>query len=257
MGLEDMNATRKGDWVVLSAAGVTLVGAAAAEPALSLAAASVAALATTVRRLRLASHVAPRSGARRQLADIAESPALRAFEGHESAPASPDKAEDGTGDADDDADDAERGSRAYEEFAAGLEEEDDEDISFLPPYVSGESSQKRSQRGPNAREGGGDTLLASELADSDPPSKMPVPRRFALGTVAIIRKLLEPADVERILAEQRRYPRLRFGDVAVQLGLLTAGQLQELLVAQEEGVFSDEEIADARSRLAEYHGSSG
>ena len=82
---------------------------------------------------------------------------------------------------------------------------------------------------------------------------MPSARRFALGTVAIIRRLLDPADVERILIEQRRYPRLRFGDVAVQRHLLSDEEVQELLVAQEQGIFSDEEISDARQRLAAYH----
>lgn len=79
-----------------------------------------------------------------------------------------------------------------------------------------------------------------------------MPRHFALGTVAVIRKLLEPADVERILAEQRRYPRLRFGDIAVQLGLLTEPQLQEVLLAQQQGVFTDTEIREARDRLRQF-----
>ncbi|MDX1579691.1 MAG: hypothetical protein R3266_14490 [Gemmatimonadota bacterium] len=74
-----------------------------------------------------------------------------------------------------------------------------------------------------------------------------------MGTVAIIRQLLEPADVERILMEQRRYPRLRFGDIAVQLDLLSREEVDELVIAQEQGVFSDEEISEARRRLAAFH----
>ena len=137
---------------------------------------------------------------------------------------------------------------SYEEFTARVEEETETDeISFLPPYASGASSSAATETGATS-----DLAEQVEAAASDTTrldSKMPMPRHFALGTVAIIRKLLEPADVERILAEQRRYPRLRFGDIAVQLGMLTEPQLQEVLLAQQQGVFSDAEICDARDRL--------
>jgi len=146
-----------------------------------------------------------------------------------------------------------QGSKSYEEFTAGLEE-DDEEISFLPPYASNSVDTKSSPASPKPEDKRVDSLLAGDLAEPEPQSgKMPASRRFALGTVAIIRRLLEPEDVERILVEQRRYPRLRFGDVAVQLGLLSEDEVQELLVAQEQGIFSDEEISDARRRLAAYH----
>jgi len=137
---------------------------------------------------------------------------------------------------------------SYEEFTARVEEETETDeISFLPPYASGASSSAATETGATS-----DLAEQVEAAASDttkPDSKMPMPRHFALGTVAIIRKLLEPGDVERILAEQRRYPRLRFGDIAVQLGMLTEPQLQEVLLAQQQGVFTDAEICDARDRL--------
>ncbi len=142
------------------------------------------------------------------------------------------------------------GSLSYEEFTAGLEE--GEEISFLPPYASDDAEP--------ADHGGSGHDVWDPLADashlepdeSTTRSKMPVPRHFALGTVAIIRRLLEPSEVERILGEQRRYPRLRFGDVAVQLGLLTDGQIQELLLAQQEGLFTNAEIREARERLRAY-----
>lgn len=135
--------------------------------------------------------------------------------------------------------------------------EDDDDISFLPPYASGQAPPvEETDDEPLAIlwEPPPDSSLLALLNDVlEPSSKMPMPRRFALGTVAILRNLLQPADVERILLEQRRYPRLRFGDIAVQLGCLSEAELQELLAAQEEGVFTDEEILDTRARLEAYH----
>lgn len=77
----------------------------------------------------------------------------------------------------------------------------------------------------------------------------PVPRHFALGTVALVRKMLAPEDVVRILLEQRQRPDRRFGETAIYLGLLTETQLEELLLAQQEGLFTDEEIEEARERL--------
>jgi hypothetical protein len=137
---------------------------------------------------------------------------------------------------------------SYEEFTARVEEETETDeISFLPPYARGESSTTQTESG--AASGLVDEVEAAADDATKTASKMPVPRHFALGTVAIIRKLLEPGDVERILQEQRRYPRLRFGDIAVQLGMLTEPQLQEVLLAQQQGVFTDAEICDARDRL--------
>jgi hypothetical protein len=144
-------------------------------------------------------------------------------------------------------DDDHSAALSYEEFTARVAEEaETEEISFLPPYASG--------AGKTAGADAGGTSEPWDLDDVDDAtggsqSKMPMPRHFALGTVAVIRKLLEPDDVERILAEQRRYPRLRFGDIAVQLGLLTEPQLQEVLLAQQQGVFTDAEIRETRDRL--------
>jgi hypothetical protein len=135
--------------------------------------------------------------------------------------------------------------------------EADDNISFLPPYASGKPPAVEQPDGETLAilwEPPPDSSLLALLNDVlEPSSKMPMPRRFALGTVAILRNLLQPADVERILLEQRRYPRLRFGDVAVQLGFLSEAELEELLSAQEEGVFTDEEIIDTKARLEAYH----
>ena len=55
-----------------------------------------------------------------------------------------------------------------------------------------------------------------------------------------------------MLLEQRRRPDSRFGTLAVELGLLSETALEELLLAQQEGLFTDEEMRDARQRLQEF-----
>ena len=86
----------------------------------------------------------------------------------------------------------------------------------------------------------------------EPPAPIPVPRHFALGTVALVRNVLTPSEVARVLLEQRRRPDSRFGTLAVELGLLSETALEELLLAQQEGLFTDEEMRDARLRLQEF-----
>jgi hypothetical protein len=147
-------------------------------------------------------------------------------------------------------DDDHSAALSYEEFTARVAEEvETEEISFLPPYASGAGETARPDAGGTSEPWDLEDVDDAGRATADSRSKMPMPQHFALGTVAVIRKLLEPEDVERILAEQRRYPRLRFGDIAVQFGLLTESQLQELLLAQQQGVFTDAEIREARDRL--------
>ena len=84
---------------------------------------------------------------------------------------------------------------------------------------------------------------------SEEGTKVPIPRKFALGTVAIIRRVLDPAEVARVLEEQRVFPKKRFGEIAVDLGLMSEEQLNELLEAQRGGLFTEEEIQSARARL--------
>jgi hypothetical protein len=83
-------------------------------------------------------------------------------------------------------------------------------------------------------------------------AEVPVPRHFALGTVALVRDLLSPAEVAQVLLEQRRQPGRKFGELAVELGLLSESQREELLLAQQEGLFTDGEMREARRRLREF-----
>ncbi len=84
------------------------------------------------------------------------------------------------------------------------------------------------------------------------PPEIPIPRHFALGTVALIRQLLTPAEVARVLIEQRRQPDRRFATLAVEMGLLDDSQREELLLAQQEGLFTEQEMREARERLREF-----
>ena len=106
-----------------------------------------------------------------------------------------------------------------------------------------------------------------EMSDPSPPTagaeagteahrstltEVPVPRHFALGTVALVRDLLTPAEVARVLLEQRRQAGKKFGVLAVEMGLLSDSQREELLLAQQEGLFTDAEMRDARQRLRQF-----
>jgi hypothetical protein len=103
---------------------------------------------------------------------------------------------------------------------------------------------------------GGDQTVAPGGNGGDPESaaarQIPTPRHFALGTVALIRKLLTPAQVAHVLVEQRNQPDERFAAIAVDLGLLTEDQREELLLAQQEGLFTDSEMREAHQRLREF-----
>jgi len=85
-----------------------------------------------------------------------------------------------------------------------------------------------------------------------PPVEVPIPRHFALGTVALIRELLTPAEVARVLMEQRRQPDKRFAALAVEMGLLEDSQREELLLAQQEGLFTEDEMRRAREGLRQF-----
>jgi hypothetical protein len=88
--------------------------------------------------------------------------------------------------------------------------------------------------------------------NGNPSQNIPTARHFALGTVALIRDLLTPAEVAQILVEQRNQPDERFAAIAIDLGMLSEQQREELLLAQQEGLFTDEEMRDARERLREF-----
>ncbi|MFW6084851.1 MAG: hypothetical protein ACODAA_06530 [Gemmatimonadota bacterium] len=91
-----------------------------------------------------------------------------------------------------------------------------------------------------------------DAGPAGPEYRIPTPRHFALGTVALIRNMLSPAQVARILVEQRQQPDKKFATLAVELGMLTDAQREELLLAQQEGLFSDAEMREARERLREF-----
>jgi hypothetical protein len=95
---------------------------------------------------------------------------------------------------------------------------------------------------------------ARELSTGDPVTvtEVPIPRHFALGTVALIRQLLTPPEVARVLMEQRRQPDKRFATLAVEMGLLKDSQREELLLAQQEGLFTEEEMRQAREGLHQF-----
>lgn len=84
---------------------------------------------------------------------------------------------------------------------------------------------------------------------------VPIPRHFALGTVALVRNALDPAQVADILAEQRKRPDVRFGNLAVELGFISESQKEDLLLKQQEGLFTDAELRAARRRLKEFRDS--
>lgn len=164
-----------------------------------------------------------------------------------------------------------------------LEDQEAEDVSFLPPYASDEAEdvsfldpypageddspefrEPPFREAPTVSEGAGAALSgeapmadlgdASDevVAGSEPREgyrNVPIPRHFALGTVAIIRNALTPAEVAQVLVEQRKRPREKFGELAVELGLLSEPELRELLLAQQQGLFTDEEIREARGRI--------
>ena len=73
-----------------------------------------------------------------------------------------------------------------------------------------------------------------------------------VGTVALIRQLLTPSEVARILMEQRRQPDKRFATLAVEMGLLEDSQREELLLAQQEGLFTEDEMRRAREGLRQF-----
>ena len=89
-------------------------------------------------------------------------------------------------------------------------------------------------------------------AQAAPASDVVIPRKFAIGTVAIIRRALDPSQVARVLEEQRKFPKKRFGQLAVERGFIKEAQLDELLGAQKAGFFTKAEIQWARTALESY-----
>lgn len=147
------------------------------------------------------------------------------------------------------------------EWLDGQIASDVEEVSFLPPYASGAEAEAAAAEDDDDLESWAppEILEAVQAAPGEEAAEaveayrnVPIPRHFALGTVAIIRDLMKPAEVAEVLLEQRRQPKRKFGETAVSMGFLTEGQLEELLLAQQEGLFTDEEIQEARRRLRAY-----
>ena len=57
-------------------------------------------------------------------------------------------------------------------------------------------------------------------------------RNVPIGQLAIEERLMSARDVFRVLQSQRDHPHERFGEIAVDLGLITYDELQRLLVIQ-------------------------
>ena len=129
---------------------------------------------------------------------------------------------------------------ADSEYAIVVDEDAIESLSAIPGLLMSDPSPPTALTTPD---------YESRRA---PLNEVPVPRHFALGTVALVRDLLTPADVARVLLEQRRQAGKKFGVLAVEMGLLSESQREELLLAQQEGLFTDAEMRDARQRLREF-----
>lgn len=82
-----------------------------------------------------------------------------------------------------------------------------------------------------------------------------VRRDFGLGTVAIIKGMMSPRDVSEVMSQQRDRPELTFGDHAVELGHLTETQLEDLVQVKHRGVYTPEEIREAREKIQSYRNS--
>ncbi len=104
-------------------------------------------------------------------------------------------------------------------------------------------SPERRRTGSDREEGGGDESGRS------------VRRDFGLGTVAIIKGMMSPGDVSEVMSQQRNRPGLTFGDHAVELGHLTETQLEDLVQVKHEGVYTPEEIREAREKIQSYRNS--
>lgn len=83
-------------------------------------------------------------------------------------------------------------------------------------------------------------------------SEAKVRKDFALGTVAIVKGVMTPAEVAQVMARQRSEPGLTFGDHAVEMGYLSETQLEDLTQTRHEGLYGQDEIRRARRRIQDY-----
>lgn len=129
------------------------------------------------------------------------------------------------------------------------------DVSTETPGagVSAETPGEPADVGAGDRAAPPDEHAATEEAgEEDEEDTVLVPRQYKLGTVAVVERSLTPGEVARVLAVQDRHPDRQFGDIAVDLDLLTDSQLEKLLETQREGLYRPEAISRARRDLKKF-----
>ena len=88
--------------------------------------------------------------------------------------------------------------------------------------------------------------------DMDAARRMQLINNHLIGVLAVDHGLLKPADLEHILNHQTAgSPPPRFGEVAIGLGYLSHGQLEELLTIQAENRLRIGDVLVLQSRLTE------
>ena len=105
--------------------------------------------------------------------------------------------------------------------------------------------------GPGVGAGGGGGDRAGVEGESGEEAGT-VHREFGLGTVAVVKGAMSPAEVSEVMAEQRRHPERTFGDHAIELGHVTERELEELVQVKHRGRYPAEEVRRARGRIRAY-----
>lgn len=97
-----------------------------------------------------------------------------------------------------------------------------------------------------------DETATAGKGEEDQEDTVLVPRQYKLGTVAVVERVLTPGEVARVLGVQDRHPDRQFGDIARDLDILTAAELEDLLETQREGLYRPEAISRARRDLKKF-----
>lgn len=104
----------------------------------------------------------------------------------------------------------------------------------VPDAGAGPGEEKRSRRGNGERSAPGDRTVRRDLR---------------MGTVAIVEGALEPREVARVMSVKEQKPGKSFGTVAVEMGLLDAGQVEDLQETRETGLYSERRLKEAKREL--------
>lgn len=99
---------------------------------------------------------------------------------------------------------------------------------------AGPGEGKRSRRGNGERSAPGDRTVR---------------RKLRMGTVAIVEGALEPREVARVMSVKEQKPGKSFGTVAVEMGLLDAGQVEDLQETRETGLYPERRLKEAKREL--------